>query len=563
MAIPWLTDLKFKYTSSIANVFVLHFNVGDYAGPDNRRVKDVLIQDFLDEQGRVGGQSRAIVAIYNRAEGITFARSGMKDEFIHALTGEFAGGAAHEIKLPVSPGQAFALLDRMLYGVPSALVIEQAETVLPHEELAAMDQEELRALTFLKKWASDVRLNRMGSPVVLLTQSLTELHPHLRQASTKIESILVPLPDQQARREYIEAMVHKRKIDLDLSTQELANATAGLSRLLIEDIGLRAEATGKPVTLEFARDRKESLIRAEFGDVLEIVEPRFNFNALGGLTEAKLFAARNIVAPLKTGNYRRVPLGVLLTGPSGTGKSAFFYALVAEAGVNGVKLNLGKILGPYVGLSEQNLEKALLGIDSLAPCLVLIDEIDQIFQRGSGSGDSGVQQRLFARMLDFMSNPHNRGRIVFVAATNRPDLMDPALKRPGRFDRKIPFLLPGWAQRVAILQALQGRYQIPGKPDWEQAAQQTEGYTGAELESVVLKAWELAEDRGRPEIADPDMAQALARIRPSTAQVEFMTDLALLECDDKDVLPPEFQDQLDNRQALEERVERFRYTHRI
>lgn len=554
MAIPWLQDLVFKYKSSIANVFVLHFNVGDYAGPDNRRVRDVLIQEFLEQ-----GAERRIIVTYNRAEGITFARQGMREEFVRALTGE-SGFNTEDLKLPVSPGQAFALIDKLLYVRPAALVIEQAETILPTEDLASMDQEELRALTFLKKWAADVRLNRMGSPVVLLTQSLSELHPHLRMASTKIESILVPLPDMAERRAYIEAMVAKRNLQLAMTAQELANATAGLSRLLIEDIGLRAEASGSAITLEFARERKESLIRAEFGDVLEIVEPRFDFNALGGLTEAKLFAARNIVAPLRSGNYRRVPLGVLLTGPSGTGKSAFFYALVAEAGVNGVKLNLGKILGPYVGLSEQNLEKALLGIESLSPCLVLIDEIDQIFQRGSG-GDSGVQQRLFARMLDFMSNPHNRGKIVFIAATNRPDLMDPALKRPGRFDRKIPFLLPGWAQRVAILQAVQARYQIPGTPNWEPAAAKTEGYTGAELESMVLKAWELAEDAGRSELTPADAAGALERIRPSTAQVQFMTDLAVLECDDKDVLPPEFQDLLDKRRELEERVVRFKATH--
>lgn len=556
MTIPWLQDLLFKYKSSIANVFVLHFNVGDYAGPDNRRVRDVVIQDFLSQGGR------QIIAIYTRAEGITFPRPGDREAFIRALTGE-SGYGTEEVKLPVSPGQAFALLDKLLYSPePAGILIEQAETILPTEDLASMDQEELRALTFLKKWAADVRLSRLGSPVVLMTQSLSELHPHLRQASTKIESILIPLPDVAERQAYIEAMAAKRQLQLGTTAQELANATAGLSRILMEDIGLRAEASGSPVNLEFVRERKESLIRAEFGDVLEIVEPRFDFGALGGMAEAKLFAAKNIVAPLKTGNYRRVPLGVLLTGPAGTGKSAFFYALVAEAGVNGVKLNPGKILGPYVGLSEQNLEKALLGIESLSPCLVLIDEIDQIFQRGEG-GDSGVQQRLFARMLDFMSNPKNRGKIVFVAATNRPDLMDPALKRPGRFDRKIPFLLPGLAQRVSILQAVQQRYQIPGNPKWEAGANKTEGYTGAELESVVLKAWELAEDAGHGELTAADVSGALDRVRPSTAQVQFMTDLAILECDDKDVLPPEFQDLLDKRKELEERVAVFKATHRI
>lgn len=554
---PWLDDLIFKYRSSIANLFVLHFNVADYTGPDNRRVRDMVIQDFLENANLAPkGQPRRVVAIYNRAEGITFSRPGMREEFIRLLTGESVR-PDEEIKLPVAPGQAFALLDKLIYAEPAAVIIEQAETILPAEDLGAMDQEELRALTFIKKWAGDVRLNRLGSPVVMLTQSLSELHPHLRLASAKIESIMVPLPDLDGRQAYIEAMVEKRQLAMSITPRELANATAGLSRILIEDIGLRAEATGHSITVDFARERKESLIRAEFGDVLEIVDPRFDFASLGGLTEAKLFAARNIVAPLRTGNYRRVPLGVLLTGPAGTGKSAFFYALVGEAGVNGVKLNVGKILGPYVGLSEQNLEKALLGIESLAPCLVLIDEIDQILQRGSGS-DSGVQQRLFARMLDFMSNPHNRGRIVFVAATNRPDLMDPALKRPGRFDRKIPFLLPGWAQRVAILQALHQRYQMGGSPDWEAAAKRTDGYTGAELESVVLKAWELAEDKGRGEVTQAEIEAALERIRPSTAQVEFMTDLAVLECDDKDVLPPEFRDRLDDRKALEERVQRFK-----
>jgi SpoVK/Ycf46/Vps4 family AAA+-type ATPase len=99
-----------------------------------------------------------------------------------------------------------------------------------------------------------------------------------------------------------------------------------------------------------------------------------------------------------------------------------------------------------------------------------------------------------------------------------------------------------------------------GSPDWQAAAHKTEGYTGAELESVVLKAWELAEDAGRAEVAQQDIDAALERIRPSTAQVEFMTDLAILECDDKDVLPPEFRDRLDNRKALEERVQRFKLT---
>src|SRR5690606_37448459 len=168
----WLEDLTFKYRSSIANLFVLHFNVNDYAGPDNRRVRDVVIQDFLENPAYAPkGKPRRVVAIYNRAEGITFSRPGMREEFIRILTGERVR-PEDDIKLPVAPGQAFALLDKLIYKEPAAVLIENAETVLPAEDLAHMDQEELRALTFVKKWAGDVRLNRMGSPVVMLAGSL-------------------------------------------------------------------------------------------------------------------------------------------------------------------------------------------------------------------------------------------------------------------------------------------------------------------------------------------------------------------------------------------------------
>lgn len=552
---PWLEQIRFQSRSSIATTFLLHFNITDWAGPDHRLVRDLLLQEFLSNGGR------KIVAVYSRAEGLTFPNPAHQAEALRLLTGESVT-PGENVRLPQSMGAAFALMDRLLYTAPTGLLIEHMETILPAEDLSAMDEGELRALTFMRKWAVDPRLHKLNAAIVLTAGALTEVHPHLRTASTKIEQVLVPLPDLAEREFYITEMARTRNLGLAMTERELANATAGLSRMMIEDIGLRAEALHQPITVEFVRERKEGLIKAEFGDVLEIVEPQWGFEALGGLTQAKLYAARSIIAPLKTGNERRAPLGVLLTGPPGTGKSAFFYALAREAGVNAVKLNLGKILGPYVGLSEQNFEKALLGIESLAPCLVLVDEIDQVFQRGNGDGGGGVQQRLFARLLDFMAQPQHRGKIVFVAATNRPDLIDPALKRPGRFDRKIPMLPPGWAERVSILSALQGRYQIPGEVDWSEAAKRTEGYTGAELESLVLKAFEVAEEGGAPGLTEEAVLEAMAKIRPSTTAVAFMADLAILETDDLDLLPPEYRELAQDSERVQQRVDRWRIQHR-
>ena len=142
-----------------------------------------------------------------------------------------------------------------------------------------------------------------------------------------------------------------------------------------------------------------------------------------------------------------------MTGPAGTGKSAVAEAVAHEAGVNAVVLNLARILGQYVGNSERNLEKALQAIKSLAPTIVFIDEIDQSVSRG-GSGDSGVSNRIFKRLLEFMSDTGNRGQVLFLAATNRPDLLDAALRRPGRFDKKIPFLIPDESERAAIIQVM-------------------------------------------------------------------------------------------------------------
>lgn len=556
MALPtWFDQIRFQSRSSIATTFLLHFNINDWTGPDHRLVRDLILQEFLQSGGR------KLVAVYSRAEGLTFPNPEHQAEALRLLTGETIS-PSESVRLPQSMGAAFALLDRLLYTAPTGILIENLETILPAEDLSAMDEGELRALTFMRKWAIDPRLHRLNAAIVMTASSLAEVHPHLKTASTKIEQVLIPLPDLAERELYIAEMARSRNLGLAMTERELANATAGLTRMMIEDIGLRAEASQQPITADFVRDRKESLIKAEFGDVLEIIEPRWGFESLGGLTEAKLYAARSVVSPLKTGNERRAPLGVLLTGPPGTGKSAFFYALAREAGVNAVKLNLGKILGPYVGLSEQNFEKALLGIESLAPCLVLVDEIDQVFQRGTGDGGGGVQQRLFARLLDYMAQPHHRGKIVFVAATNRPDLIDPALKRPGRFDRKIPFLPPGWAERVSILTALQGRYQIPGEVDWSEAAKRTEGYTGAELESLVLKAWEVAEEAGAPGLTAEAVETAQAKIRPSTAAVAFMSDLALLETDDLDVLPPEYKERASDREAIEKRVDLWKLQHR-
>lgn len=234
-----------------------------------------------------------------------------------------------------------------------------------------------------------------------------------------------------------------------------------------------------------------------------------------------------------------------------TGKTCTAIAVAKEAGINAVTLDLSKIFGKYVGESEKNLEKALYAIVSLSPCLVFIDEIDQTVQRGGDGGDSGVSQRVFRRLLEFMSDTSHRGRVIFLAATNRPDLLDAALKRPGRMDQKLVFPIPDGEQRASIFEVMLNKY----APDrWHVDSKlvkrkaiitQTEGFTGAEIETVVIKANELALRDSAEFVTADHVLQALKLTRRTTQSVEFMTAIALVEVNDLEFLPEGYADTLD------------------
>ena len=155
-----------------------------------------------------------------------------------------------------------------------------------------------------------------------------------------------------------------------------------------------------------------------------------------------------------------------------------------------------------------------------------------------------------------MSDTSHRGRVCFAAASNRPDLIDSALKRPGRFDKKIPFLCPNEEERKEIFQTMFTRYQIPFSVlDFSNLARRTQGYTGAEIESIVLKSWEVAEDEGKKQVMPADINHALEAIRPSTSDIELMTLLALQNIDDKDLLPEAYKNKLDNKEEIEQAIQ--------
>lgn len=539
----WYDGFLSKYKSGISHEFLFYFNVRDLV--DNYRYMDRYIyEEFIKQRGF------GIVAFYDISRGLTFFDAGMEKEF-NIITSNEAVNVMNAM-----PSRIFPFIDKALKNTKMVLFIDHVEKIIPAGDIASLSVEERVALIWICEWSVNAKISSVGSTVLMLADNLADVSRELLKSSYRIEPVLVGLPDEAQRGEYIQYLLKDDVVKTELSTDEFAKLSSGLSKKSIKDIKLKAEAEDVPISFEFIKDKKHSVLQKEYGDVLEFIYPEIGFEDIGGMDKAKNFLLKNIVQPIMKGDLRRVPMGILLCGPSGTGKTLLVNALAKASGFNCVKIDMSRILGQYVGESEKNFKKCLLGAQSQQPVIVFVDEIDTAFRRGD-SGDSGVSRNIFSEFLQFTGNTNNRGKVIFIAATNRPDLIDPALKRAGRFDKKIPILLPDGRERSEILRLIIQKYGFETDvEDFMQFAEGTENYTGAEIETVVRKAYEIANEDDIVEdttLTAAILEEAIKRCRPSTQQVQFMTMLAIEECDDKDLLPDKYKGLLDTNTISDER----------
>lgn len=538
----WYDSFLSKYKSGISHEFLFYFNVRDLV--DNYRYMDRYIYEEFIKQ-----RNFSIVAFYDISRGLTFFDAGMEKEF-NIITSNEA-----ENLMNAMPSRLFPFIDKALKNTKMVLFIDHVEKMIPSGDIGSMTMEERIALIWICEWSSSSRISAVGSTILMLADNLADVSREILKSSYRIEPILVGLPDEEQRREYIEYLLNNGEVKTDLTPSEFAKLSSGLSKKSIKDIKLKSEAEDIPISFDFIKDKKHSVLQKEYGDVLEFIYPELGFENIGGMEKAKNYLLNNIVKPIMQDDLRRVPMGILLCGPSGTGKTLLVNALAKSSGFNCVKIDMSRILGQYVGESEKNFKKCLLGAQSQQPVIVFVDEIDTAFKRGD-SGDSGVSRNIFSEFLQFTGNTNNRGKVIFIAATNRPDLIDPALKRAGRFDKKIPILLPDAGERAEIFKIIIDKYGFETDiEDFMAFAEGTEDYTGAEIETVVRKAYELAnEDETKGNVLTAQvLTEAIKKCRPSTQQIQFMTMLAIEECDDKDLLPEKYKGLLDSKNLSIER----------
>ena len=297
---------------------------------------------------------------------------------------------------------------------------------------------------------------------------------------------------------------------LSLTVDSAAQSRATLAQVFIFIALAGFIAT---VLLRSARDRAAAL--ATHGAVEEAVRQTCDFSsvaanepALRSLTELRDY----LMDPRKYARYgARMPKGVLLYGPPGTGKTLLARALAGEAGVPFFALSGSDFVEKYVGVGAGRVRELFKKARKAGRCVIFIDEIDALGKRRDEAASDERDQTLNA-LLSEMSGFYSGEGIIVVAATNRAETLDPALLRPGRFDRQIEVGLPGRAERLSILRLHSANKPLSGAVRLEALAMQTVGFSGAGLENLMNEAALLAANRGAEHIEEADLQAAYLKI---------------------------------------------------
>jgi len=517
-----------RYLAGASHLFLLHGNVRDL---------HPFGQDWLplaDGLKRLT-RRRPFVVSYDVSSGLTFPDAEREKAARKALGLKGA--------LPADPARALVVLDALLATERCppgsvAVVLDYAHALAPAGATGAAERQNV---TTLARWAADPKVAARRPLVCLMAPSAHDVSEEVYAGASGAEVVAVPRPELDARSEFARHLrAEASEMAWELSPEELAAETGGLSLAQMEDVVQRSRGAGTALGRAAVVQRKVDLLREEYGDVLEILQPKHDLSAVGGLEHATR-ELKEVAEIMRRGQYAAAPMGIVLMGPPGTGKSYLAECFARECGMLCVRFR--PLRQMYVGQSERNQEKAFAAIRALAPVVVMVDESDQAEggSRDQGSGDSGVTERMRGSAFAFWGDSSLRGRVLRIDITNRVDLIDAAMRRSGRTDVKIPILMPDEEARRQIFEVTLRKHRLPSAiQDFAPFARRTAGYTGSDIELAVTTAWRFALRDGAPAVTEAALTAALDDLIPTARDqrtIDRMTLIALDECRNKRLLP--------------------------
>lgn len=580
----WAEEIKRTYLRGEASVFIVHGNVYDHVvyGGETTPLVDFLVKHVV--------ANKTVITHFNPAIGVKFRKKERALPNLEAMFG--VKGSA----------DAIAALDTLLLTQDDvAVLIDYAEEVIPQAENHFQLDDDRRKEVTVHRWTTDRRFEHSNNIILLITELLPELSSKL-VSNPSVVTISVPLPTEAERERAVrmadpvidegaakrmaalsaglkvkQLMSILRPDDVDSTQADHADKRAYILRLLAgqpnaeqrADVLAKkfaghshdeiksilspdrepapASAAAAPSRYEdvfkLLAQRKREILEKECYGLIEFVEPQHDFSVVGGIEGVKQELMR-IAQNIREGNTTRVPMGLLFTGPMGTGKTFVAEAFAKSSGLTAIKLK--NFRSKWVGSTEGNLEKILSVVKAIGNILVIIDEGDRAFGNTDGDGDGGTSSRIIARIKEFMSDTTNRGRVLFVLMTNRPDKLDIDIKRAGRLDRKIPFFYGQDADEIEpILKALLRRHKVDHALEWPRDRAETSeklvGYSNADVEAVALLANDLAQSQGSRVTAEI-FARAVRDYLPSrdADMLQYMELQAVFEASSRAMLPKRY-----------------------
>ncbi len=430
-------------------------------------------------------------------------------------------------------------------NAPSIIFIDEIDAIAPKRE-EVQGEVERRVVSQLLTMMDG--LNARGRVIVIgATNRINSIDQALRRPGRFDRELEISIPDKNGRLNILKIHTRAMPMKKDVNLEELARKTHGFVGADLESLAKESAMGVLRKALpdlnldedkEIPQEALDKMIigKEDFEVALKIVRPsamrevlvetpNVNWEDIGGLDKIKQELKEAVEWPLKhRESFERLgispPKGILLYGPPGTGKTLLAKAVAKESEANFINVKGPSLLSMWVGKSEEGVRKVFERARQVSPCVIFFDEIDALAGKRGMEMGTKVTERVLNQMLSEMDGIEDLKNVVVIGATNRPDMLDTALMRPGRFDKILLVDIPDEKSREKILEVHTKKMPLDSSVKMHELIKKTEGFVGADIENLIREAALIAlrKDMQAKVVKMSDFEEALAKTKPSVSE---------------------------------------------